>query len=60
VPTIAPANDLRLLQTLVSLDPQAAKGALKKLHGHLLYLGDELIALFFDKDVSAQEKKFMV
>lgn len=61
LPTIAPANDLRLLQTLVSLDSQAAKGALKKLCGHLWYLSEELIALsFFDRDVSAQVKKLMV
>lgn len=36
----------------------AARGALKKLHGQLCYLNEELLALaFFDRDIGTSEKR---
>ena len=59
--TAAPVNGLNLLKILSLLDTQAAKGALKKLCGHLRYLSEELIALsFFDRNIIPDEKRLMV
>ena len=59
--TAAPANDLRLLKLLTTVDSPAVKGALKKLCGQLWYLSEELVALaFFDRNIDAVEKRAMV
>lgn len=64
VPTMAPANDLKLLKELQNykeIDSEIGEVVQSKLRGHLWYLNESNIALaFFDDEVDIEMKRKMV